>query len=100
GNVGLGKVQGVSTTARSEFTLSLKVTQVTLDASMATASFGLRETVVFGQSEKLDLAEVPVPQPVQGNSIELDRIVEGLQSGKRLLLKGTPPVKVQLASGI
>ncbi len=98
GNLGLAKVQGVSTTARSEFTLSLKVTQVTLDASMTTALFGLRETVVFAQSEKLDLAEVPVPQPVSGNSIELDRIVEGLQSGKRLLLKGTSPVKVQLAS--
>lgn len=53
----------------------------------------IRGTTVYAQSEKLDLAEEPIdtvqtPQPVTGAQVELDRLYDGLDSGRWLIVAG------------
>jgi predicted phage baseplate assembly protein len=76
--------------SRTDYTMSAKVSRLILDTASNLNSFGLRETVVLAQSEQLLLAEQPALQPVGGNSITLDRRVDGLQPGQRLGLTGRP----------
>jgi predicted phage baseplate assembly protein len=88
----LYQVAKVETAARTDFTLSAKVTRLALDTNEHLAWFGLRDTVVFSQSERLELAERPETTPLSG-----DRIVLGgpaptpaLQRGQALALTGRP----------
>jgi predicted phage baseplate assembly protein len=48
----------------------------------------LRETVVYAQAEKLDLAEEPVDRDLQGTTIELDGLYDGLESGRWIIISG------------
>jgi len=48
----------------------------------------LRTITVLVQSEKLKLAQVPVPAPVQGNAIDLALAAEGLETGRRVAISG------------
>ncbi|HEX8294489.1 MAG TPA: putative baseplate assembly protein, partial [Pyrinomonadaceae bacterium] len=50
----------------------------------------VRSVTVFAQSEELALAETPIAAPVWGGSIELDRVVGGLEAGRRLIVSGRP----------
>jgi Baseplate J-like protein len=78
--------------SRTDFTISAKTTRLTLKGELLHDQFNsrLRETVVYGQSEQLELVEATLTDPVQGDEIELRdpalRLVEGrslVVSGKR-----------------
>jgi hypothetical protein len=52
-------------------------------------SFGtLRATTVFCQSERLELADEPLTDDVCGGEVELDRLYDGLRSGRWMILSG------------
>ncbi|HTG33542.1 MAG TPA: putative baseplate assembly protein [Thermoanaerobaculia bacterium] len=48
----------------------------------------IRGTAVFAQSEKLPLAEVPIPEPLCGGEVELAGLYDGLQPGRWLIVSG------------
>lgn len=73
--------------SRTDYSLTARTSRLTLDAVGSLANFGLRETVVYAQSEELEIAEVPVAEPVAGSSIVLDRKVDGLAPGRRLIIR-------------
>ncbi|HLY02218.1 MAG TPA: putative baseplate assembly protein [Candidatus Cybelea sp.] len=49
----------------------------------------LRKTNVFAQSEKLTLADVPITDEVKGDTILLDGVYEGLETGRWIVVTGT-----------
>jgi hypothetical protein len=51
----------------------------------------LRNTIIYAQSEELELAEKPVDEPVCGGTeqlLELDGVYEGLESGRWIIVSG------------
>ena len=48
----------------------------------------LRGTVVHAQAEKLELAEEPLDSDVEGETIELARVYDGLESGRWIIVSG------------
>ncbi|HEX8246319.1 MAG TPA: putative baseplate assembly protein [Longimicrobium sp.] len=74
--------------SRTDFTLTAKVTRLTLDAREHLSWFPRRETVVFLQSEELTLVEAPDTSLVGGTTVELDRLVDGLTAGRTLIVSG------------
>ncbi|MFL6257077.1 MAG: putative baseplate assembly protein, partial [Pyrinomonadaceae bacterium] len=82
----------VAEAARADFGLSSKTTRLGLDGPYLVDRFDqkVRSTVVFAQSEELPLAETPLAEPVWGNTIELDGVVEGLEAGHKLIVSGRP----------
>lgn len=81
---------------RADFTVSAKVTRFTLDTNKHLTWFGLRNAIVYGQSEPLSLAQAPIPLPVFGDRVELAYRVEGLESGRALYLRGKPVSRVSV----
>lgn len=78
---------------------SAKSTQLTLDpawlsepgtnlSSALGSSAVLRGTVVYAQSEQLDLAEEPLDTDVEGDTIELDEVYDGFDSGRWIIVSG------------
>jgi hypothetical protein len=77
-----------------------KVTLLTLDSNWLTGDARttfqtlidspllLRGTVVYAQAEPLDLAEEPLDRDVEGDSIELDGLYDGLEPGKWIVVSG------------
>jgi hypothetical protein len=90
----LYQVETVSEDARSDFTLTSKTTLVALKGeNLNLFNDKLRETVVFAQSELLEMAEVPILYlpilyPITKSSIKLDLKVDGLTNGQLLIISG------------
>jgi hypothetical protein len=89
------KVYGVVTVteeSRADFALTSKTTRVQLSGEILMENFmeRLRDIVVYAQSELLEIAETPITDSVSGESLTLDRKVEGLQKGQTVILSGTP----------
>lgn len=82
------QVKGVSEVSRSDFTLSAKVTRLTLNSRSYWDNFGIRSTTVFAQSEELEMARLPEDEPVKGAEIELDTWVDGLFAGQNIIICG------------
>jgi predicted phage baseplate assembly protein len=82
------QVERVEELSRSDFTISAKVTRLRLDSATNFGQFTLRETTVLAQSEQLTLAEIPILEPIEGSSIELDRRYDGLQVGQAIAIWG------------
>ena len=96
----LYRVVKTVTDARSDFTLTSKVTQLTFDTREHLGWFPLRETVVHGVSEPLALAPEPVTDPVWGERIAIDldtALADGLAAGRRLIVRGLPLAQVVVA---
>jgi hypothetical protein len=74
--------------SKSDFTLSLKVTRLTLSNADDLAGFSIRGTTVFAQSETLSLARESIPEPVGGAIVDLDGYVDGLSAGQRIIVSG------------
>jgi hypothetical protein len=79
----------VTAASRSGYTLSAKTTRIrpkgnTLDAF----NERVREAVVFAAPEELPLAGRPVTDAVQGDAILLDRAVDALPPGRKLVVRG------------
>jgi hypothetical protein len=77
--------------ARASFTLSGKTTRLTVKGENLRELFNerLRETAVFAYSEKLTLAETPITTDVSGDFLRVDRKMEELLPGRKLILSGT-----------
>lgn len=86
------QVQNVEEVSRADFTLSARVTRLKLDHITGFANFKMRTTEVLVQSEKLELAEIPIPNDVQGETLQLagDVDIQGLKTGKKVILSGKP----------
>jgi predicted phage baseplate assembly protein len=82
------QVQESFETSRSEYAISAKVTRLTVDNSTNFDKFKLRETTVLTQSEQLKLADIPILDLVQDNSITLDRAYSSLQIGQKVAITG------------
>lgn len=91
------EVKEAVSSSRKNFTLTAKTTAVTLEGENLRAEFNtsVRETVVFAQSEELEVAEQPVTAPIQGHTITLDRQIANLTKGRRVIVSGKP-VRVEV----
>ena len=89
-HVELYTVTDVTEVSREEFALSAKVTRLGLEgASMTSFAKQVRGTSIFAQSEPLTFAEYPVSTPLSGSSLPVNVAAEGLQAGRRVLVRGT-----------
>jgi predicted phage baseplate assembly protein len=87
--VELYTVGNVAELSRQEFTVGTKVTRLQLiGANRSKFTLRVRDTTVFGQSEELRFAAYPVTDPVSGHSIPVVAPLEGLEPGRRLLVRG------------
>jgi predicted phage baseplate assembly protein len=86
----LFQVQDAVEVSKADFTLSLKVTRLNLSVSSPDelGTFYIRSTTVFVQSETLPLARDPIPDPVEGATIDLEGYVDGLSAGQRIIVSG------------
>lgn len=82
------RVDEATEISKSDFTLSARVTRLTLASSAGLGDFGIRSTAVYCESEAIPLARQPIDAPVEGDSIELDGLVDGLQAGQKIALCG------------
>lgn len=82
------RVEDNTETSRSDFTLNAKVSRLRLDSDDGFDTFTLRETTILAQSGRLELADLPIVDPVQGASIVLDGVYLGLQVGQKVILTG------------
>ena len=91
GSVNIARVDSTAETSLVNYTLSGKVTRLKLatteQASPATMT-DIRQITVYGQSEKLSLAQLPIGVPVQNKSIDVPGLYHGLQPGKTILIAG------------
>lgn len=77
--------------SRAAFTLSGKTTRISLDTNenlLGFAGSNYRSTVVFAQSELLQIAEEPLTSPITGATIPLVAPVEGLTKDQLLVASG------------
>lgn len=86
-------VDGVQTFARADYGVTGKSTQLNLsspwrDSTGDSTLAVMRGATVLAQSKALTLAEEPVTGDVGGNSIELDRLYDGIKSGRWIIVSG------------
>jgi hypothetical protein len=87
------KVDKAEVSSRSEYGISTKTTQLSIlpaDDWWGTGGdiSALRSITVFAQSELLELAELPIEDFIQGNTITLGRYYPGLKVGQAVILTG------------
>lgn len=82
------RVQSNVETTRSDYTLTAKVSRLTLGSSQDFTSFKVRETTVLARSEVLPLADVSITEPVRGDEVLLDGPYFGLNAGRRVMITG------------
>jgi predicted phage baseplate assembly protein len=93
------KVTEVAERARADYGVSGRSTQLRLDDVWLRAgdSFAtIRDAAIYAQSEPLVLAEEPIPDPIPdpaegllaGKLLELQDLVDGLESGRWLIVAG------------
>ena len=87
----------VTTHSRTDFTLTGKSTRLDLDTALHLSWFGLRDTLVYTQSEEIERAEQPITTPVFGDVISLDSVIDGLEEGKALSFSGKPAGLAEVA---
>jgi hypothetical protein len=106
GGTMLYRASAVSLPSRANFGLSGKVTRIKPDTVDGLGFFGRQDTVVYAQSEPLELADVPLTAPpwpvpaglpvvgpgallpVHGTTVTLDRQVTELPKGRVLFVTG------------
>ena len=73
---------------RNDYALSVKVTRLELSSATGLDSYSMRKTTVYGQSEQLPLASVPLTSPISGDRVVLDKYYPGLVKGQLIVLSG------------
>ncbi len=96
----LYRAQRVSQLSRNDFGISGKTTRITPDTTenLSAARFGLRNTLVLAQSERLATVDTPLFHPVHGDALTLGQRVEGLLPGQALAVSGTRQ-RIAIAAG-
>ncbi|MET9271382.1 hypothetical protein [Kribbella sp. NPDC003557] len=94
-------IEVVRAESRTDFALTSRVSRLTVRGPSVRRRFDVkvRETSVWVGSERIPLAEVPDPTPVQGDRLDLARSVPTLDAGRRVVVRGPHPL-VQVASGV
>ena len=86
------QVLRVETISMTAYRLSGKATRLTLSGDWLTNQdlllADIRSTTVFAQSEPLTLVDERYDDPVQGDTIELDSLYDGLDSGRWIFIRG------------
>jgi predicted phage baseplate assembly protein len=82
------KVSDNTELSRTDFTLTGKVSRIKLSSNTNFNNYRIRDTNVLAQSEKLELAELPITDTIKGNKIVLDRPHLGLQVGRAVAVTG------------
>lgn len=84
------RVQTVAEDSRTNFALTAKTTQLTLQGEQLRELFNerIRDTAVFGESEELEWGERPISAPVTGIELLLHTKVSGLVSGQLVAIAG------------
>jgi len=87
----LYRATSVIEAAQAKYTLAGKTTRVALDTNENLDLFRnhYRETMVFGQSELLEIADAPITTPVTGATIGLAQPAADLVEGQWLVASGT-----------
>jgi len=91
----LYRISAVVESSRADFTLTGKTTHVELDTDENLNLFDgadYRDTMVFAQSEFLEMAEVPIEDAITGAAIELAKIPVGLVVNQQLAATGNDSV--------
>jgi hypothetical protein len=83
-------VTATAEVSRGEFAISGKVSRFALAGqNLDTKFYGfVRETSLFAQSEQIALAPFPVTTAVSGDQLPLALSADGLQAGRRLIVRG------------
>ena len=84
----LFRVTGVDTLSRSAFSLSARVTRLSVEPVQGDGDFGMRETAVFAESEELAPAPQVIAEPVEEKTVELEGLVGGLLHGRAVIVQG------------
>ncbi len=86
----LYKVESVFAASRADFALTSKTTRIALDAVEHLRFFGLRDTVVFSQTEKLEIAEKPLTEDIHEgiNTIPVEGKLDDLEKDRKLIISG------------
>ena len=82
------QVSAVTEISKSAYSLSAKVTRLTLKEPDGLQNFYVRTTTVFAQSEELPLARLPIEESVSGDEIELEGWIDGLFEGQSIIVCG------------
>jgi len=100
------KLVTVTFYSRTNFGLSSKVTHIALDTTEHLELFPRRETVIYAQSERLQMTSSPLVTPaagsiasaltrdpdllapIEGSVVELDRLIPALVPGRKVLITG------------
>ena len=74
----------------SRYLVTAKVTSLELDArGQDLSAFKVRSTTVFAKGEQLELADLPITDPIRDRSVTLSRAVENeLRIGQRISISG------------
>ena len=83
------RITAVAEEAKTGFNISAKTTRLEISGEHI-GKFSPRNAAVFAQSEELELGETPIVDPVWKNEIVLDSVVDGLESGRALVVSGKP----------
>jgi hypothetical protein len=83
------QIFGISEVTRSDYALTTRVTRLTVWQGADISAFPLDSTAVVGQTEPLDVAELPIADDVAGDTIELSGAALSLRVGQRLVITGT-----------
>jgi len=110
GTTGVAQVDEVIETSVAGYGQILKVTRLRLRTTNKAAPASIediRQTIVYGQSERLTLADLPSTEPIKGNVLAVDGVYEGLTQGQRLIFTGqcadataVPACEVQVLDNI
>jgi predicted phage baseplate assembly protein len=89
------QVEQVELRPRTAYGISSKTTVLTLTeswwtlfSSTPTKLKAFRDVTVYAQSEQLELADLPIEEPVEGNTVTLGRVYLGLKVGQKIILTG------------
>lgn len=82
------RVDKISTVFRSDFSMRSRVTRIKTDTQRDLSKISVREATVFLHSEPLVLAEALKKDLFEGDRIEFDSSVSGLESGHILIISG------------
>ncbi|MGF6227946.1 hypothetical protein QFZ27_001901 [Inquilinus ginsengisoli] len=74
----------------AKYAMSARTTRVSLDSNEHLTFFesAYRRVSAYGKSEELAFAETPIIDPVMGESIELSGLVDGLEEGRGVVVRG------------
>jgi hypothetical protein len=92
----LYRVNEIDEETLADYNITAKTTRLGISGEHI-EKYSPRSATVFIQSEQLEIADTPLANPIFGNRIILDKIVEGLKTGQELIISGLCIQSVKVA---